>query len=245
VTAEPRMEELLASIRKAIHDDIGEIPASTSAEASGSLYKGSTRELHVRVGEAAGTAAAEIQQLRDKINRGRAGDAALRQAPYRSLPPAPETVPPVRPRYHEPPRRSWRDLNPPPPLRPTLAEPEDVEAVPHRPASYERRESFAEQSADEPQAWHQEPSSALAPVRDRRQASEPGMLSGDTAEAVQAAFNRLAESMFSRAAGERSIEELTREMLRGMLKQWLDDNLPALVERLVREEIERVARRGH
>ena len=33
-------------------------------------------------------------------------------------------------------------------------------------------------------------------------------------------------------------------MLRGMLKQWLDDNLPKLVERLVREEIERVARHG-
>jgi cell pole-organizing protein PopZ len=29
-----------------------------------------------------------------------------------------------------------------------------------------------------------------------------------------------------------------------MLKQWLDENLPSLVERLVREEIERVARRG-
>jgi cell pole-organizing protein PopZ len=29
-----------------------------------------------------------------------------------------------------------------------------------------------------------------------------------------------------------------------MLKQWLDQNLPGLVERLVAEEIERVARRG-
>jgi uncharacterized protein len=37
---------------------------------------------------------------------------------------------------------------------------------------------------------------------------------------------------------------MTRDLLRGMLKQWLDDNLPALVESLVREEIERVARRG-
>ena len=29
-----------------------------------------------------------------------------------------------------------------------------------------------------------------------------------------------------------------------MLKQWLDQNLPRLVEAMVREEIERVARRG-
>ncbi len=35
---------------------------------------------------------------------------------------------------------------------------------------------------------------------------------------------------------------LTREMLRPMLKTWLDDNLPVIVERLVSAEIERVAR---
>jgi len=33
-------------------------------------------------------------------------------------------------------------------------------------------------------------------------------------------------------------------MLRPMLKSWLDDNLPSLVERLVRSEIERVSRGG-
>ena len=55
---------------------------------------------------------------------------------------------------------------------------------------------------------------------------------------------RLAETLLSRATGERSIEAMTSELLRGMLKTWLDGNLPELVERLVREEIERVARRG-
>ncbi|MCL4855080.1 MAG: DUF2497 domain-containing protein, partial [Bryobacteraceae bacterium] len=51
-------------------------------------------------------------------------------------------------------------------------------------------------------------------------------------------------TILTRATSDRSIEDMTRDLLRGMLKQWLDDNLPALVERLVREEIERVARRG-
>jgi hypothetical protein len=37
---------------------------------------------------------------------------------------------------------------------------------------------------------------------------------------------------------------MVREMLKPMLKAWLDDNLPILVERLVRTEIERVARGG-
>jgi cell pole-organizing protein PopZ len=40
----------------------------------------------------------------------------------------------------------------------------------------------------------------------------------------------------------RTVEDLIQDMLRPMLQTWLDDNLPALVERLVRAEIERVAR---
>jgi cell pole-organizing protein PopZ len=42
----------------------------------------------------------------------------------------------------------------------------------------------------------------------------------------------------------RTLEDLVREMLRPMLKVWLDDNLPGMVERLVRAEIERVSRGG-
>jgi uncharacterized protein len=40
------------------------------------------------------------------------------------------------------------------------------------------------------------------------------------------------------------LQKYAQEMLRPMLKQWLDDNLPVIVERLVRAEIERVARGG-
>ena len=39
-----------------------------------------------------------------------------------------------------------------------------------------------------------------------------------------------------------TLEDLIREMLRPMLKAWLEDNLPRIVERLVRAEIERVKR---
>jgi cell pole-organizing protein PopZ len=38
--------------------------------------------------------------------------------------------------------------------------------------------------------------------------------------------------------------DMVRDMIRPMLKTWLDDNLPIMVERLVRAEIERVARGG-
>jgi cell pole-organizing protein PopZ len=40
----------------------------------------------------------------------------------------------------------------------------------------------------------------------------------------------------------RTLEDLVQDMLRPMLKGWLDENLPGMVERLVRAEIERVAR---
>jgi uncharacterized protein len=66
------------------------------------------------------------------------------------------------------------------------------------------------------------------------------IMSHATSAAVDAAFNQLTQSAF--AQNGQTIEGLVREMLRPMLKSWLDDNLPGLVERLVRAEIERVSR---
>ncbi|MBD3729837.1 MAG: DUF2497 domain-containing protein [Sphingomonadales bacterium] len=42
-------------------------------------------------------------------------------------------------------------------------------------------------------------------------------------------------------SGETSLEGLVREMLRPMLSDWLDKNLPGMVEKLVRDEIARIA----
>jgi cell pole-organizing protein PopZ len=67
-----------------------------------------------------------------------------------------------------------------------------------------------------------------------------GLMSGATSAAVDSAFNALAQTVLVHNA--RTLEDLVREMLRPMLKVWLDDNLPGLVERLVRAEIERVSR---
>ena len=69
---------------------------------------------------------------------------------------------------------------------------------------------------------------------------EPPVLSGTTAKAVESAFNSLATTVLTNNA--RTLEDLVKEMLRPMLKAWLDDNLPTLVERIVKAEIERVAR---
>lgn len=57
---------------------------------------------------------------------------------------------------------------------------------------------------------------------------------------VAASFGNLSHALVK--GPDRSFDEIAEDMLRPMLQQWLDDNLPTLVERLVREEIERVAR---
>jgi cell pole-organizing protein PopZ len=66
------------------------------------------------------------------------------------------------------------------------------------------------------------------------------LISHQTSAAVDSAFSALAQTVLVQNA--RTLEDLVREMLRPMLKTWLDDNLPGLVERLVRAEIERVSR---
>jgi len=66
------------------------------------------------------------------------------------------------------------------------------------------------------------------------------LMSSATSAAVDSAFNALAQTVLVHKA--RTLEDLVREMLRPMLKVWLDDNLPGMVERLVRAEIERVSR---
>jgi cell pole-organizing protein PopZ len=73
-----------------------------------------------------------------------------------------------------------------------------------------------------------------------REGRERMLMSPATSAAVDSAFNTLAHTVLVQNA--RTLEDLVREMLAPLLKTWLDDNLPGLVERLVRAEIERVSR---
>jgi uncharacterized protein len=97
-----------------------------------------------------------------------------------------------------------------------------------------------------------EEAAAAAPVMSLTEAMEAGarhqpaadipLLSPRTTAAVDTAFNSLTHTVLSQ--NPRTLEDLVREMLKPMLKAWLDANLPDMVERLVRAEIERVSRRG-
>ncbi|MEJ0012967.1 MAG: DUF2497 domain-containing protein [Bauldia sp.] len=57
---------------------------------------------------------------------------------------------------------------------------------------------------------------------------------------VAASFEDLSKAMLNGNA--RKLDEVVEDLLRPMLKSWLEGNLPQMVERLVREEIERVSR---
>jgi cell pole-organizing protein PopZ len=93
---------------------------------------------------------------------------------------------------------------------------------------------FFEESPEPPEPPRAEPPRPAQDVDMRP------LISSVTSAAVDSAFNSLAHTVLVQNA--RTLEDLVREMLRPMLKTWLDDNLPGLVERLVRAEIERVSR---
>ena len=73
-------------------------------------------------------------------------------------------------------------------------------------------------------------------------AERPAILSEEAERRVAASFGELSEAFAGRS--RKTFDELAAEMLGPMLRDWLDENLPGLVERLVREEIQRVARRA-
>ena len=64
---------------------------------------------------------------------------------------------------------------------------------------------------------------------------------GERAASAFAALHRNVE--IASTPGGNSLEGMVQAMMRPMLKKWLDDHLPALVENIVREEVERVANR--
>jgi uncharacterized protein len=110
----------------------------------------------------------------------------------------------------------------------------------------ERRQA-GQEIARSPAAWEADPASEdfEAKIHPHFPASgveedESRLLSPEKGAAVAGSFGALAESML--AQHTRTLEEVVSDMLQPMLKSWLDNNLPSLVERMVKEEIERVSR---
>lgn len=77
---------------------------------------------------------------------------------------------------------------------------------------------------------------------------DDSLVSPSTAQASMGALARLARAAASEdrppATGGRSVEDLVIELLRPQLKEWLDQNLAPLVERVVEQEVKKLARRA-
>ena len=230
---EPSMEEILASIRRIIADDEAK-PAAAEKPASP-------------------LAAAKPAVMKD------IPPSAIAPAP-KPAPPAPKPAPAPPPPAPEPVASNNQDdidamlasldaATPEADIRPAQPEPEadvfeltDEMALPEpvpAAATFNKVEpqddiEFTEAKASRRQPAYEPPFESAAPARP--------MLSHSTVSAVESAFNSLANTVLSNNA--RTLEDLVKEMLRPMLKHWLDDNLPGLVERIVKAEIERVSRGG-
>ncbi|MDO9062681.1 MAG: DUF2497 domain-containing protein [Bradyrhizobium sp.] len=245
---EPSMEEILASIRRIIADDeakppVAEKPASPAAPAK----------------PAAAAPAAKPAALAD------IPPSAIAPAPKPAPPPAKPAAPPAAPAPAPAVSNSQDDIDAllngldeatvPEEIRPPLPDGDVFELTddmavameqapppPQPQASFRKVEpqddlEFAEgaaRAAPRQPAYEPPPFESAAPVQQ--------ILSHTTVSAVESAFNSLANTVLSNNA--RTLEDLVKEMLRPMLKNWLDDNLPGLVERIVKAEIERVSRGG-
>jgi cell pole-organizing protein PopZ len=203
-----------------------------------------------------------MEEILASIRRIIADDDANKTPPPRPPEPpkaaAPAVAPPPRvpalpPRQAAPAPRSPEPAPPPAPpadyqssdildLTESMASP--APAAPHPapalPAQFRTIDGASDIGFDEVPAEKPSLQRNIEEARRHFSADDRDLLSKETSAAVDSAFNTLAQSVLVQNA--RTLEDLVREMLRPMLKAWLDDNLPAMVERLVRDEIDRVSR---
>lgn len=155
----------------------------------------------------------------------------------RATAPRPTVVPPP-----EPPEPDdvldLADLEPPPSARLDL----EREDVSFRDADGQADfEALPEEPEDPVPAFAPEPPPPPPPPRPVARQPE-ALLSSAARASAAGAFQKLSATVLN--THPRTLEDLVEDMLRPMLKSWLDENLPPLVERLVRAEIERLSRIG-
>ena len=151
--------------------------------------------------------------------------------------PEPEPPPPPAP-APEPEPIAFAPEPPPPepapaPVHVAAIEEDDVLELTDR--VREPAETHGDVDVYAPEPPRHEPVRYSAPVDD-----EP-LIATHTADTAASAFGRLAQSVAMPHSGH-SLEDVVRELLRPMLKAWLDEHLPAIVQARVDAEVERISR---
>jgi hypothetical protein len=226
------MEEILASIRRIIaDDDAGKTAKLPEAPAPPPVAAAPVRPVAPPQAAPPPRPAAPPPAANNQSDI----DAMLAEleAPAKPAPPKPAPKP-VAPPADVLDLTEAMTAPPPPPPKPTPG-----------PAPTFRTIDGAADVIFTDRATDPEPATVRALEEARRTFAQPtvaerSLLSSTASAAVDSAFSTLAQTMLVNNA--RTIEDLVKDMLRPMLKAWLDDNLPGLVERIVRTEIERVSR---
>ncbi len=87
------------------------------------------------------------------------------------------------------------------------------------------------------------PAPAPKPAAKAPSAPSAGLVSKSTESAAASAFGSLTSNLLV-PKSDRTLEDVTRDLLRPLLQAWLDENLPSIVEEQVRIEVERISRQG-
>ena len=267
VAREPSMEEILASIRKIIEsneDEEGAVaPGGTQQEtAAGNGGDEGNAPTVMQAANEQSTPDTTMTAERAKMRL----DAARADASQRMRTPEDQQAGPPKPHIVEPkpaPEPAGETSSKPVSLAEVAAEAESSTKSAIEDAIRQQREAQAPAGAH-PERRGQAPAEpqTISPgitgdrdedrgIRRRVPGSAPAsgeagqiegraLISATAGAKVAASFDSLNHALVQ--GPDRSFDEIAEDMLRPMLQQWLDDNLPTLVERLVREEIERVAR---
>lgn len=99
------------------------------------------------------------------------------------------------------------------------------------------------EAESEPEPDFDEPDSLVDDLADK--ITEEALVSSSTEERSSASFAELSAMLVGGYEGAgNTLEGLVREMLKPMLRAWLDENLPRIVEDMVEREVARIAARG-
>jgi cell pole-organizing protein PopZ len=124
--------------------------------------------------------------------------------------------------------------SPPEPAPPEADKPEDVLVLDSSMLVQEAPQTPVNADAEQPVTGNPDSSGLLAPETEAAASTAVGQLVRTLASERTVQVSR----------GGPTLEDMVREELRPLLKQWLDAHLPEMVERLVRAEIERVMHRA-
>jgi len=219
--AEPSMEEILSSIRRIISEDEepGEAKAADAPDADADAMEAETVEAAEEIAAEGETEAGEdvLELTRMVSDDGSVTDLAEENEPEAEM--ATEA--------------GESDTSPEEEAPETAADENALELHENAPS---------DDGAEAPEPVE---AGALEPTGEQ-------LLADQTVTAATESFTELAKAVVKEdgpgmrlgANGDKSLEDIVKELLRPMLKEWLDQNLPSITEKLVRKEIERAARRA-